>query len=353
MTQTLKRWGKSLFIGMAVALLAVSCNRAESDTDVMAKVNGYKILRSEVDKAYNSQTAGSPQKLSPAEDQALRLNLLRQLIDVRLQLQKAEKLGIVATDDEVDSKFNQAKAPYTKEEFEKRLKEIGLTEEDSKQEIRHSLTIEKLMNKEIASKVSITDADITNYYNQHKPEFNLVEPRYFLAQIYVSSHPGPQPSQVADKAGNDSQARRKIEMIRNRLDSGEDFASLANKYSEDPDTARNGGELQPAPESFLKNLDPANRDAVQKLKPGQYSGILPAINPQTRQQDGYRIIRLIAKEAAGQRELNDPAVQQWIRNQLRNSREQILRAAYDEVLHDGADVRNYYAEQILKESGQK
>jgi peptidyl-prolyl cis-trans isomerase SurA len=61
----------------------------------------------------------------------------------------------------------------------------------------------------------------------------------------------------------------------------------------------------------------------------------------------------VGKEAAGQRELSDPGVQQWIRNQLRNQREQILKAAYDEVLHDGADIRNYYAEQILKESGQK
>jgi len=46
--------------------------------------------------------------------------------------------------------------------------------------------------------------------------------------------------------------------------------------------------------------------------------------------------------------LNDPAVQQWIRNQLRTQREQLLRAAYDEVLRDKAEIHNYYAENVLK-----
>src|SRR5215471_8394029 len=152
LTRTLERWGCLLFT--ALALLAAGCNRQESDKDVMARVNGYKILRSEVDKAYNTQTAGSPQKLSPAEDQALRLNLLRQLIDIRLQLQKAEKLGIVATEDEIETKFNQAKAPYTTEEFQKRLKDAGLTEDDFRQEIRRNLTVDKLRNKEIESRIN-------------------------------------------------------------------------------------------------------------------------------------------------------------------------------------------------------
>lgn len=352
MDNLLKR-SSLLFACLVFAFLFSGCNRQDSDKDVMAKVNGYKILRSEVDKAYTSQTAGSPQKLSPLEDQAMRLNILRQLIDVRLQLQKAEKLGIVATDDEVDSKFNQAKAPYTKEEFEKQLKNLDLTEEEYKQQIRRNLTIDKLMNKEIASKVTITDADIQSYYNQNKAQFNLIEPRYYLAHIFVTDQAGQQSAGIPDKAQNDAQALKKIQIAHNRLESGEDFASVAARYSEDPDTRNNGGELGTTPESQLKHTDPATRDAIMKLKPGQYSSPVTVVDPETHQQIGYRIIKLAGKEAAGQRELSDPAVQQWIRNQLRTQREQILRAAYDEILHDGADVRNYYAEQILNEAGQK
>jgi peptidyl-prolyl cis-trans isomerase SurA len=64
-------------------------------------------------------------------------------------------------------------------------------------------------------------------------------------------------------------------------------------------------------------------------------------------------VKLIGKEAAGQRDLNDPQVQQFIRNQLRSQREQILRAAYDEVLRDNAEIHNYFAEGILKNTGTK
>ena len=335
-----------------VCLLAVSgCTSKGPDHDVMAKVNSYKILRSEVDKMYNSQLAGAAQKPTQAEEEALRLNILLRIIDIQLHLQQAEKLGVVATDDEVESKLTQAKAPYTKEEFEKKLKELGLKEEDYRQELRRNITIDKLLNKEIASKVSITDGDIKSYYNQHKAEFNLIEPQYYVAHIFVSSRPGARGGEVTNAAQADSQARQKIQMIYNRLESGEDFAALAGKFSEDPNTARNGGELGPTPESQLKSTDAATREAILKLKAGQFSSPIQVFDPSTHQPMGYRIVKLIGKEAAGQRDLNDPAVQQWIRNQLRTQREQVLRSAYDEVLRDKAEIQNYYAEQILKTSG--
>lgn len=338
---------------LLTALVLTGCPNRGGDKDVMAKVNGYKILRTEVDKTYNQQLAGSPQKPTATEEEALRLNILSQIIYHQLLLQKAEKLGVVATDDEVEAKFNQAKAPFTQEQFQKQLKDIGFTEEDYKLDLRRNLTVEKLLNKEIASKVNISDADINTYYEQNKVEFNLIEPRYRLATIYVSDQPSGEPGQASDKAQLDALAKKRIQMIHNRLDSGEDFADLARKYSEDPDTARNEGVVPPIPESQVKNFDPITRDAVQKLKPGQYSDILPSINPQTRQQNGYQIVRLNGKDIAGQRDLNDPQVQQFIRSKLRTQREQILRAAYDEELRNNAEIHNYLAELILNRTGNK
>jgi peptidyl-prolyl cis-trans isomerase SurA len=342
-----------LFLVFTLALMLAGCPGRGSDKEVMAKVNSYKISRSELDKNYNGRVAGSPQKPTATEEEALRLNILSQMIDIQLHLQKAEKLGILATDDEVESKFAQAKAPYTQEEFQKRLKDLGITEEDSRQEIRRNLTIDKLLNKEIGSKVTISDSDLQNYYNQHKADFNLIEPRYFVAHIQVTSQPMGQPGESAMKAKNDAEAHKKINEAYHRLESGEDFASVAARFSEDPDTARNGGELGPMPESQLKNTDPATREAILKLKPGQFSEVITVVNPTTHQPYLYRIVKLIGKETAGQRDLNDPQVQQFIRNQLRSQREQILRAAYDEVLRDNAEIHNYYAEQILKNTGTK
>jgi peptidyl-prolyl cis-trans isomerase SurA len=351
--QARKCW-RSLVLISGLTLLFAGCTGRGGDKDVMAKVNGYKVLRAEVDKTYNTQVAGSPQKPTPTEEEALRLNILNQIIYRQLLLQKAEKLGVVANDDEVETKFNQAKAPYTKEEFQKQLKDSGFnSEEDYKLDLRRNLTVEKLLNKEIASRVTISDAEMKTYYEQNKAEFNLIEPRYRLATIFVSNQPSSEPGHSADKTQMDAQARRKIQMIHNRLDSGEDFTELAQKYSEDPDTARSGGAVQPIPESQIKNLDSVTRDAVLKLKPGQYSEVVPAINPQTRLQGGYQIIRLNGKDIAGQRDLNDPQVQQFIRNKLRSQREQILRAAYDESLRDNAEIHNYYAEQILSNAGGK
>jgi peptidyl-prolyl cis-trans isomerase SurA len=163
--------------------------------------------------------------------------------------------------------------------------------------------------------------------------------------------PNPQVHNQNEKAQNEADARKKIQMISNRLDSGDDFATLAMKYSEDPETSGNGGDLGSIPESSLRSTDPATRDAVMKLKPGQYSQIISIVNPTTHQELGFRIVKLVAKDPAGQRELADPRVQQAIRSQLHDRREQLLKEAYYEVLRDSAKVENYYAEEVLQNNG--
>jgi peptidyl-prolyl cis-trans isomerase SurA len=319
--------------------------------DVMATVDGRKIFRSDVDKYYENSVASAQQ--SPAGEQAtaLRLNILRQMIDDEILMRRAEKLGLLATDDQVDSKFNEVKAPFTQEEFDKRMQDRKITVADFKRDIRRSITVEKVLNKEVSSKINITDQDINDYYNAHKAEFNLIEPQYHLAQIMVTPAPNPQAHNQNDKAQNEAEARKKIQMIANRLVSGDDFATLAMKYSEDPETSGNGGDLGTVQESGLKGTDPATRETVMRLKPGQYSPIVSVVNPATKQAVGFRIVKLVAKEPAGQRDLSDPRVQQAIRSQLHDRREQLLKAAYYEVLRDSAKVENYYAKKVLDTNG--
>jgi peptidyl-prolyl cis-trans isomerase SurA len=328
----------------------IACKGGQGSPDVLAKVNGKKIMSGEVEKYFRNQTAGSPQPVTGEQAVSLKLNILRELVDNEILLQRAQKLGLLATDDEVNAKLNEIKAPYTPEQFDQRMKERNISLDDFKRDLRRSITVDKVINKEITSKINVTDADITAYYNAHKPEFNLIEPQYHLAQIVVTPMPNPQ-ARVADKAQNDADAKKKIQMIQNRLDSGEDFASIAMKYSEDPESAQNGGDLGFTPESGLQRTDPATRDVVLKLKPGQYSSVITIQNPQTKQFMGYRLVKLVSKEPAGQRELNDPRVQQAIRDQLRDRREQLLKSAYYDVIRDQAKVENFFAEQILKDNG--
>ncbi len=337
------------FVMFLLGLLA-ACN-SKVGGDVMATVDGRKIFRTEVDKYYDNQVASSQQAPIGEQATALRLNILRQMIDDQILMRRADKLGLLATDEEVDRKFNEVKAPFTHEEFDKRMQERKITVADFKSDIRRSLTVDKVMNKEVSSKINVTDKDISDYYNAHKAEFNLIEPQYHLAQIMVTPAPNPQVQNQNDKAQNEADARKKIQMISNRLDSGDDFATLAMKYSEDPETAGNGGDLGTVPESGLKGTDPFTRETVMKLKPGQYSPIISVVNPATRQAVGFRIVKLVAKEPAGQRELSDPRVQQAIRSQLHDRREQLLKSAYYEVLRDSAKVENYYAKKVLDSNG--
>ena len=333
---------------LTLALFAwgAGCHRGQSDKDVMATVNGQKILRSEVDKYFNNQTGDLPQKPTGAQAVSLRLDILNQLIQQQILMQRAQKANLVASDDEVDGKLAEIKAPYTQEEFDKRLKDRGLTQNDLKDEIRRNLTIQKLMNKEVTSKINISDSDIRSYYQEHKAEFNLIEPQYHIAQIWVASQPGPPVhNRKNSKAQNDAEARAKIQMLLNRLDSGDDFASLAMDYSEDPDSSPNGGDMGMVPESSLKQTDSGTRDALTRMKAGQISGAIPVTGPQGK---GYRIVQLLAKEPAGQRDLTDPRVQQAIREQLRQRLEQLLKTAYYEIARDDAKVENFYADDVLK-----
>ncbi len=335
----------------AVLLAALVGCKSEVSGDVMATVDGRKIFRSDVDKYYVNQVASAQQPPTGEQATILRLNILRQLIDDEIVIRRAEKLGLLATDEEVDRKYNEIKSPYTQEEFDQRLKERKITVEDFKRDIRRSITVDKVMNKEVSSKINVTDQDITGYYSAHKAEFNLIEPQYHLAQIFVTPTPNPQVHNQNNKAQNEGDARKKIQMIANRLDSGDDFATLAMNYSEDPETSGNGGDLGTVPESSLRNTDPGTRDVVMKLKPGQYSPIIGVGNPATKQVLGFRIVKLVSKEPAGQRELSDPRVQQAIRSQLHDRREQLLKAAYYEVLRDSAKVENYYAKKVLESNG--
>ncbi len=330
------------------AMGSLDCGSKQTGgNDVAAVVDGHKIYLADVEKYYQNQTAGSNQQPVGEQATTVKLNILHDLIDNEILMRRAEKLGLLATDEEVDRKLTEIKSPFTAEDFAARMKDKNITLDDFKRDIRRSLTIDKVMNKEVTSKINVTDQEISDYYNAHRAEFNLIEPQYHLARIFVTPMPNPEARNQNGKAQNQTEAQKKIQMILNRLESGDDFATLAMNYSEDTQTAGNGGDLGFMYESSLHNTDPATRDSVSKLKAGQYTPVISIVNPATKQFVGYQIVKLIAKEPAGQREFSDPRVQEAIRSQLRDHREQLLKAAYYEDLRDQARVENYFAEKIL------
>ncbi len=209
------------------------------------------------------------------------------------------------------------------------------------------MTETKLINKEIESKINITDAQIADFYEAHKADFNVVEPQYHLAQIIVTTTPAPQAGNLQDnKATSDADAKKKIEALYSRLESGQDFATVAMNFSEDSHTASNGGDMGFVPESTLRT-DPEVYNVVGKLKPDQFTDVLPMYDSSPGHKIAYyAIYKLIAREPAGQRLLNDPNVRQTIHQTLHDAQKQLLQNAYLEMLQDDARVRNYFAEKF-------
>jgi peptidyl-prolyl cis-trans isomerase SurA len=336
------------FLPMAaiVLLAAAGCDKpVQHAPDVWAVVNGKELKRAEVDKYYRTRVNPEGQEPSQEEALSLKLNVLDELINNEILLEKAKKLNLEASDGEVEDKFTELKSPYTEDEFQRQLKDRGVSVDDLKGDLRRQLSIQKLLNREVVAKIAITDQDVTDFYNANKAQFNVAEPQYRIAQIVVTPRKEPQiRNRKNDDATNEAEAQRKIKMLMDRLNSGADFGQLAMDYSEDMNTAGTGGDLGYVPESALNQSDPALKKVVVGLKAGQ-------VSPPIQLKEGYRILKLITRESPGLRGISDPQVQQTIRDTLRNRKEQLLRSSYLAIARDGARVSNYLAEQVMEAAG--
>ncbi len=335
-----------VFAALAAGALAASCKKeAAPGPDVWAVVNGKQIARAEVEKYYRTRVNAEAPEPSQEEALSLKLSILDELVNNEIMLERATKMNLIASDAEVEDKFTESKSPYTEEEFQKKLKDGGLTVDDLKTDIRRQLSVQKLLNREVIAKIAITDQDITDFYNKNRAQFNVAEPQFHIAQIVITPHPDPTVhNRKNDKATSEADAKRKAALLEQKINSGADFAQLSMDYSEDS-TASTGGDIGFIPESALNQSDPILKKTVLAMKPGEVT------QPIAVTKGGYRILKLIAKERAGQREITDPQVQTSIRDMLRNRKEQLLRSAYLVEARDESHVTNYLARQIIESAG--
>jgi peptidyl-prolyl cis-trans isomerase SurA len=329
---------------LAPVLLGVSCNKVSAPAEgVWATVNDQPITRDDTEKYYRARLAG--QTTPPSQDEALSLMLsvLDELVNNEILVQRARQAGVEATDGEVEDKFTEAKQPFTEEAFQRQLKDTGMTVDDLRRNIRQQVSVQKLINREILSKIAPTDQDVTNFYNDNRAQFNVAEVTYHLAQIVVTPTKDAQlRNRKNDDATTDMEARRKAAALVQQLHEGADFANVAMDFSEDPNTSVNGGDLGFLPESQFP--DPSMRKMLAALTPGQTTDVL-------RLPNGYTILKLVTKESPGQRQLTDPQVQQAIRDTLRGRKEQLMRAAYLVSARDQSRISNFLARQVMESEG--
>lgn len=326
----------ALIVTAAVLLSTVGCQwlRPGRPAGAVAEVNGKPITEAELNRLVEAQTAGSQQKIGPEQQMRLKLTLLNQMIDRQILLQYAAHEGVVASQDEI-----------AKQEEVAKTRQPQLTAEDLKQEAQDSVILDKLIKREVNDRVQITDAQIDDFYQKNKASFNVPEPEYHIQEIVVTPHPGQVSNLANDKAQNDADARKKIQMISDQIKQGKDFNQLAQQYSEDPNTAGSGGDLGLIPQSALMSQAPdALRQAVLALRPGE-------ISPVIKTPQAYFLLKLVDKEQAGMRESTDPRVRKAIRDLLTNSQQQLLRTAFLTVVRDQARVTNYLAQDVLHQGG--
>jgi peptidyl-prolyl cis-trans isomerase SurA len=282
--------------------------------------------------------------MSDEEATVAKMALLDELIMEEILIAKARDLKVEVPETEVDRAYAEAKKNITEEAYQQELTKRNLTIADMRDGLRRDLLTRKVIDREVGSKITVTDQQVTDFFNANRSQFNLPEEAYHLAQIIVTP---ARDAQLANRTGDDAStpqaAAAKVKMLMERLQSGTPFGDLARDFSEDPESAPRGGDLGLVPMSAIKQAAPALRDAVLKLEPGRARVVSG--------NGAHTIIFVVAREPAGQRDLSTPNVKERITAQLRGRREQLLRTAYLTAVRTDADVVNYLARRVVESQG--
>ena len=336
--------GSILALALAGAACGSKSNQPQSvSADTWATVDGRAITRDDVEKAFR-RTQEPSATVSPQEAMTLKLSILNEMIVQNILIAKAAALKIDVPQSELDAAFNERKKNISEEQFKQELQKRNLTPDDMREGLRRELLTNKLMEREVISKVAVSDQEVTEFYNANRAQFTVAEEAYRLGQIVVTPRREPQQT---NRTGNDAaspqEAAFKVRMIMERLKAGAPFAEVAMDYSEDAETAPRGGDLGLVPVSALKRAPAALRDAVIGQKPG---------TAKVASADGaHTIVLVVAHEQAGERNLSTPGVKDAITQTLKSRKEQLLRTAYLSAARGDAQVVNHQARRLVESQG--
>jgi peptidyl-prolyl cis-trans isomerase C len=247
--------------------------------EIVARVNGEAINGAELERAVKALEgrAGGP---VPADqrDRVFR-GVLDDMIGYKLLIQEAKARKIAVPDAEIEAQIAQIRSQFpTQQQFEQALAAQKLTLEDVREDARSEMSVEKLVEGEIAAKIAIKPEAVNDFYQKNQDKFQQ-GPRVRASHILISF---PQNADAAAK----QQAKTKAEGILKDLKAGKDFAAAAKESSQDPGSAVNGGDL-----GFFEKgqMVPPFEQAAFALNPGEMSELVES-------QFGYHIIKVAEKQ---------------------------------------------------------
>ena len=277
-------WFTAAAIAASVLFFVVSSNAASKKENFAAKVNGAGIKAVTLDAAVNNYIENQKMfgvTVKDEEKDKLKKDILNELISAELLYQTSQKAGLGDLSKEVDSQLENIKKGFgSDEEFQKVLKERGIETKDLKEDIKKGVYINAYLEKDVFSKLSpMTEDEKKQEYEANKDKLNVPdEVKASHVLIKVGEKATPEEKQ---------KAKEKIDALRARAMSGEDFAKLAKENSEDG-SASNGGDL-----GYFKQGDMVKpfEDAAFGLEKDQ-------ISPVVETQFGYHVIKVADKKAA-------------------------------------------------------
>ena len=297
---------KISLLASALLLVAIALRADNIVDEIIARVNDDIITHSDMEKAKQSSLdelkQRDPSNWQTEWDKAQK-NILRDLIDQQLLLQKGKDLGITGETD-VIKRLNQLRQQMglaSIDDLEKEAQKQGVSFEDFKEQIRIGAVTQQVIGQEVGAKLGsqITNEDIKDWYDKHQKELEGPE-QVALNEIMVSTTPKPkaedkdkQQGETPDQSAAEDPAKvaaaeAKANQLLDELKKGAKFEDVAKKSSDGP-TAAQGGALGDFKRGELaKDLE----DKTFALKAGENTGVI-------RTKQGFIILKVTAHRPAG------------------------------------------------------
>ncbi|HXW06562.1 MAG TPA: peptidylprolyl isomerase [Vicinamibacterales bacterium] len=296
-TMKTRLWRKAIVLGAALAIWAPLRGSAEIIEQVLVKVNGDIITKTELEQRQVAALRG--RDVDPRNDEQLKKALaevtpriLVDAIDELLMIQLGRERNYRLTDDQFTRWLSNLRKEQNLEDeqrFQAALQQEGLTLAELRRNVERQFVINQIQQDEVGSKLQITEEEARQFYQIHQREF--VEPAAVtLREILIEVPAATQKGQAGVNVGQDDEIAQRAAEVRERIAAGEDFGRLAAEVSAAPSKA-NGGLIGPI---AVSELSPTLQELFQKMKPGETTQPI-------RIQRGYQIIKLETfKPAAAQ-----------------------------------------------------
>lgn len=283
----LKRLISSAAAAALVAVAAAVPLRAEILEQVLVKVNGDIVTKSDFEKMQVDYLRQKPELQNVSADSPVLQKavaestpqLILNAVDELLMVQRGRELGYVMSDEQFKSVLDNIKKDNnidTDEKFNDALKQEGMTLADLRRQLEKNMLETRVQQNEVLAKISVTEDEAHVYYDAHKAEFTTPS-SLMLREILVAVPTSDRGVNVAQ----DDAAKAKAEDIRHRVLSGEPFARMAGEVS-DAASKANGGLIGPVSSD---ELAPALQKMIEPLKAGDVTEVI-------RTPRGYQILEL-------------------------------------------------------------